>query len=118
MKTLLLFPLVLLFSACAVIPTSNGNAVVFGSKAEGIAVADANTGHVVFEAFGLDQTESIRYVRDGYIADRLFNFLRAESANDASTAIAGTEAGVAKHEATEQTRRVTEREITRRALID
>ena len=104
--------------SCVQVPTTAGNAVVFGTKADAIAIADPNTGAPVFEAYGLDQTEGLRFARDSFIADRLFRFLTADSANTASVDKAGIEGQTARHAETETTRRVTEQEVTRRMFVE
>ena len=104
---------------CTVVPTSDGRyAMVAGTKADAVAIADPHNGHVIFEAINLDQTDGLRFARDSFIADRLFRFLRAESANTASVDKAGIEGQTSRHAETEATRRATEREITRRAMIE
>ena len=114
----LIVALALWCCGCVQVPTSAGNAVVFGTKADAIAIADPATGQPVFEAVGLDQTDGLRFARDSFIADRLFRFLRAESADTASVDKAGIEGQTSRHAETEATRRATEREITRRAMIE
>lgn len=104
--------------SCVQVPTTNGTAIVFGTKADAIAIADPNTGAPVFEAVGLDQTDGLRFARDSFIADRLFSFLKAESANAASVDKAQIDGETTRAVEREVTTRATEKQITRRMMIE
>jgi hypothetical protein len=106
-------------TSCVQVPTTNGNATVFGNKASNMVIADHVTGQVVFAATDLDQTDPIKFLRDGYIANQLFGFLRSEVAATAATdqaAIASKTDIARSSDAVEKTR-ILETEKTARAAL-
>ena len=115
----LLVALVLWCCGCTVVPTSDGRyAMVAGTKADAVAIADPHSGHVIFEAINLDQTDVPRYIRDMFGMDRLARVAIRQSDNDRIRSVTNTEAGVAKHQATEESGRHLQEQISRRAMIE
>lgn len=117
-----LFPffatLILCVSSCVNVPTTQGNAVMFGVKADVVTVADATTDAVVFQAQNFDQTVGLRYARDSFVVDRFFNFFTARSANRTSVSKAQIDSETTQAIEREATSRALEEQITRRSFID
>jgi hypothetical protein len=104
---------------CVQVPTSNGEfARVFGTKADYMAIADPMTGQPIFVASNLDQTDGLKFARDSFIADRLFSWMKADTAATAATDQAGIKAGTDQAGIASQTTIATEQEITKRAMIE